>query len=157
MSTNKVSNTENVIDSRTIIARIEELESLRDDWQSENELPDYIPTDTTTDDEIKAWSDEQMEKWSEWEDSEDGQELKALTALAKQCEGCGDWRYGETLIRDSYFQEYAEQLADDLGYMEGEKSNQWPFTCIDWEKAAGELQYDYSQVGFDGVDYWIRS
>jgi hypothetical protein len=33
----------------------------------------------------------------------------------------------------------------------------WPFTCIDWEQAASELQMDYSAVDFDGVIYWIRS
>jgi hypothetical protein len=33
----------------------------------------------------------------------------------------------------------------------------WPLTCIDWERAARELAYDYSSVSFDGTDYYIRS
>ena len=33
----------------------------------------------------------------------------------------------------------------------------WPFNCIDWEKAAEELQQDYMSIDFDGVTYWMRS
>jgi antirestriction protein len=59
------------------------------------------------------------------------------------------------LIRDSYFEDYAQELADDLGLLQ--KGSTWPYTCIDWEQAARELQMDYSMVTFDGVDYWVRS
>lgn len=92
-------------------------------------------------------------------DTEDNAELNALMSLAEEGEGAADWHYGETLIRDSYFQEYAENLADELGYLEqGAQGAQptWPFTCIDWEKAADELQTDYFSVDFDGITYWIR-
>lgn len=92
-------------------------------------------------------------------DTEDNAELNALMSLAEEGEGAADWHYGETLIRDSYFQEYAESLADELGYLEqGSQGAQptWPFTCIDWEKAADELQTDYFSVDFDGITYWIR-
>jgi hypothetical protein len=36
-------------------------------------------------------------------------------------------------------------------------SNSWPYTGIDWERAARELQYDYSLVSFGDTDFWIRS
>ncbi len=86
---------------------------------------------------------------------EDKAELKALKELAEEAEGyCGDWKYGATLIRDSYFEEYAEQLAEDIGAIQ--KGASWPNTCIDWEKAADELKQDYTCVDFDGVDYWVR-
>lgn len=65
----------------------------------------------------------------------------------------GDW-YPVTLIRDSHFEAYAEQLADDIGAINAELS--WPNNCIDWERAARELQMDYSTVEFDGVTYWYR-
>jgi len=29
--------------------------------------------------------------------------------------------------------------------------------CIDWERAAKELRYDYTTVNFDGEDYLIRA
>lgn len=78
--------------------------------------------------------------------------LVALTADASDY--AEDWEYGVTLIRDSYFQTYAEELADDIGAVPADVS--WPLTCIDWEQAARELQQDYTCVDFDGVTYWVR-
>ena len=123
------SNTDDIIDSRDIIARIEELEEAEMASQDE-ETP--IP----------------MEE-------EEAKELKILRALAEEAEGyASDWKYGEVLIRDSYFREYAEQLADDIGAIPPDAD--WPLTCIDWEQAARELQQDYTSIDFDGETYWIR-
>lgn len=88
-------------------------------------------------------------------DKDDIEELQNLKDLADQASGyAADWIYGETLIRDSYFQQYAEELAEDIGAINRDAS--WPNTCIDWEQAAHELQMDYTSVSFDGMDYWIR-
>ena len=122
-----ISNSDDVVDSRDVIARIDELQTEKDS---------FLPAD-------------------EWEESEEGVELKALLSLAEQAEGCADWTYGESLIRDSYFEEYAQELAEDIGAIN--KDSTWPNDCIDWEKAAGELQYDYTSVEWDNVTYWIRS
>jgi hypothetical protein len=58
-----------------------------------------------------------------------------------------------TMIAESYFKEYAQELADDLGLIDAAV---WPLTCIDWEHAAKELRYDYTGVTYDGTDYLIR-
>jgi len=154
--TTEISNMDDVIDSRDVIAKIKELESLRDDWQSENELPDYLDTDTTEGNNLaNDWKDSDFDKWAEWDETDEGHELKVLIALQNNANGSPDWEYGETLIRDSYFVDYAQELAEDVCEMP--RDIKWPYTCIDWEKAASELQYDYMQVNFDGVDYWIRA
>ena len=57
-------------------------------------------------------------------------------------------------VRDSYFVKYAQELADDLCAARGALVR-WPFTCIDWQEAADELQQDYYDVDFDGVTYWV--
>ncbi len=129
---NTISNFDDVIDSRDVIARIEELEGevLNDDGviDQSNEDADY------------------RDKCGE---------LAALQALADEASGyAADWQHGETLIRDSYFKDYAMELADDIGAIDNNAS--WPLTCIDWDQAARELQMDYSAVDFDGVTYWIR-
>jgi len=86
---------------------------------------------------------------------EDGEELAALKAFRKEGEDCCcDWPHGATLIRDSYFKEYAQDFAEEIGAIDRDLS--WPNDCIDWEEAAKELQMDYSSIDFDGVDYWIR-
>ena len=85
----------------------------------------------------------------------DDDELKALKELAEEASGSPDWEYGETLIRDSYFENYARELAEDTGAIKGDED--WPLRHIDWEAAADELKNDYFSVDFDGVEYWIRS
>lgn len=88
------------------------------------------------------------------------EELATLRKLIDETRGYGgdhqfegDW-YPGSLIRDSYFETYAEELAEDVGAIS--RDAQWPLGCIDWEKAARELQVDYSTVEYDGVTYWYR-
>jgi hypothetical protein len=85
----------------------------------------------------------------------DADDQKAFEELAKEAEGSPDWEHGETLIRDSYFEDYARELAEDTGMVKGDED--WPLRHIDWEAAADELKNDYFSVDFDGVEYWIRS
>ena len=40
--------------------------------------------------------------------------------------------------------DFAYNTADQLGYLDERKS--WPYNCIDWEQAARELMYDYSEA-----------
>lgn len=87
-------------------------------------------------------------------------ELDDLTDLLDELRGSGgdhqwegDW-FPVTLIRDSYFQDYAQEMAEDIGAISGDAS--WPKNHIDWESAAQELQIDYSSVEFDGTTYWYR-
>jgi hypothetical protein len=88
-------------------------------------------------------------------DKNDLAELTILESVAEESAGYAeDWIHGETLIRDSYFPTYARELADDIGALPDDAA--WPHTCIDWEKAARELQMDYTAVDFAGVTYWIR-
>ena len=88
-------------------------------------------------------------------DEEDAAELAALKSLEEDAEGyCPDWRHGASLIRDTYFEEYARQLAEDIGAID--RNATWPACHIDWEAAAEALQQDYTSVEFDGVTYWVR-
>ena len=93
-------------------------------------------------------------------DDDETEELETLEGLLSDLEGYGgdeqwDGRwYPVTLIRESYFQEYAQELAEDIGAIPKDAS--WPCTCIDWEQAARELRMDYSSVEYDGVTYWYR-
>lgn len=130
-----ISNSDDVIDSRDVIARIEELEDGLQECDTALHNGNCVSTTEEMDDMR--------------------QELAALKALADEAEGyAADWRHGETLIRDSYFQDYAQELAEDIGAINA--NAQWPNNCIDWEQAARELQMDYTAVDFDGVTYWIR-
>lgn len=159
----EITNSEDIIDSRNVIDRISYLEderaALADEVDNAKQTyEDAIdPTSCLGKEEKKEAKDNwktAIEKLTEYDESDEGRELKALKALQDDCEGYSDWKHGATLIRDLYFEQHAKELAEDLGDM---KDDRWPYTHIDWERAADELKQDYSAVDFDGVEYWIRS
>jgi antirestriction protein len=128
----EINSSDDQIDVRDVIARIEELENDRGDtehaaWAAEN------PTDAA--------------------------ELELLSALMGELAGYdgdeqwrGDW-YPITLIRDSYFVEAMQELCEDIGdFPNGVPS----YYVIDWEATARNLRVNYSSVEFDGVTYWYR-
>ena len=119
-------NTDDVIDSRDVIFHI-------------NDLRDDIENAETDDDR------ELVEG-----------ELAPLLELAEEGETLEDWEYGVQLVRDSYFTTFAEEFANDIGAIDEKATSGWPLYCIDWERAASELQMDYTPVEFDGVTYWAR-
>lgn len=199
-----ITNSEDVIDSRDIIDRIEELQEKRQPWAAGWNMPGYMPDsepaafsgwesarsylrdeieraaeETDNKEEAKALQEtaERVDALNDGDefgettgtyhwwltnlgadaglDRDESEELAALEKLTEEASDyAADWDYGETLIRDSYFKEYAQQLADDIGAINPDA--RWPNNCIDWERAARELQSDYTAVDFDGVTYWVR-
>ena len=149
---------DNIIYSRDVIARIEELETERAALQKTVYEWENAIGDTDEEDEKQAAAEELGRAeidLEEWDASDAADELRILRALADEASGyAADWYDGETLIRDSYFTYYAMQLAEDIGAID--RNAVWPNTYIDWDQAASELQMDYSAVDFDGVTYWIR-
>lgn len=150
MNNKEISNNDDVIDSRDVIKRIEELQDEKDEFIINESMID--------ENESPSWGDiaeANANAESKWDESEEGEELKVLLALAEQAESyASDWQYGEQLIRDSYFKEYAKEFAWEIDAID--KDSTWPNNCIDWEQAANELQSDYTSIEFDGVTYWIR-
>lgn len=113
-------NYQDVLDSRDIIERLDELRGME-----------------KLDDNEKA-------------------ELEALDKLESECQGCGDWDHGETLIHSSYFEEYARELVNDCGYIPDDLP-WWITDAIDWEKIADNVKLDYCEVDYAGQTFFIRS
>jgi len=107
MRTSEITNSKKVIDSRDVIARIEYLQAEKDQAQ-----------------------EDQGDEWNEqlYNDTDEGAELKALLALQEEASASLDWRYGEALIHDDYFEDYARELADDCGMVD--RNAKWPNTHI---------------------------
>jgi hypothetical protein len=131
-------NGEDIIDVRDIIERIEELESDRDDYMGEAAFTD--PT----------WASKEPEAFAE---------LAQLTAIMEDMKGYGgdeQWRgdwYPVTLIRESYFTDYCQELCEDIGAV----PRDFPvYIEIDWEATARNFMVDYSTVEIDGVTYFYR-
>lgn len=154
----EISNSDDVIDSREVIERIEELETERSDlsdaWDEARTARDETAEEDT---EAHAAATKVVidarTALQDW-DSDYGDELKALQALQDEAEGYApDWKHGATLVRDSYFTEYAEELCKDIGDMPKEIPS---YIVIDWEATAENIKQDYTSVEFDSVTYWIR-
>lgn len=125
--TQPIDTSNDLIDSRDIIARIAELSDQRDDWTGSQ--ADWLATD-------------------------EGHELEALETLAGEAEGyADDWHHGVTLIRDTYFVEYVQDLLVDCGTI---PSNLPSWVELDWEATAKNVQVDYTAVELDGITYWVR-
>ena len=94
------------------------------------------------------------------DDEDEKAEAATLRALLDECQGNGgdaEWRgawYPVTLVRDSYFVEYAQELADEIGAID--RDAKWPCNHIDWDAAARDLRQDYTSIDFDGVTYLTR-
>jgi hypothetical protein len=69
--------------------------------------------------------------------------------------GIPGWPYGETLIAERYFVEYAKQLADDIGAVNDDQG--WPLSFIDWDAAAEALMADYIELEVLGSTYLARA
>jgi hypothetical protein len=83
------------------------------------------------------------------------EELDALLELETEIgslEGCAS--NGVYFIDEDYFEDYARELAYDIGAIDSDTS--WPCTHIDWEAAADELRMDYTEVEFEGNNYLVR-
>lgn len=158
---NTPTNYDNVIDSRDIITAIESLESDIQDLTDEMDELDANGDGATGHGDGSTRYSELRDERTDLE-----AELAPLKAFADEASEVSDWEYGETFIRDDYFQDYAEELARDCApskeiadLLDGSHDLGWPFTSmtIDWEQAARELRYDYTGYDFDGVTYWARA
>ena len=89
------------------------------------------------------------------EEFKDG-DYTTLKEFCKDLENSiSDYLHGETLIKESYFTEYAQDLAEDLGYTS--RDVHWPYTHIDWEAAAEDLKQDYTSFEVGGYTYYARA
>ena len=116
-----ITNTQDIIDSRDIIERIEEVES---------GLVMGCGGDVA--------------------------ELKTLKNIVDQASGCGDFVHGESLICESYFTEYCKQLCEDIEAIPADLP--WYIASnIDWDGVAEDIKQDYTEIDFDGINYFMRA
>jgi hypothetical protein len=136
-----VRNTDDVIDSRDVIARIEEIEDVRDSClDASNDI-----TEDCGDSDCPRHNDDVEEEYA------------SLKKFAEQGENFSDWLYGETFVRDSYWVKYTEELIDECYELPSQDGWPYCFMKMDYEAAADSLQVDYTNIDFDGVTYWARA
>lgn len=120
-----------VIDTRDMIERFEELES------------EYLAFDTP--EQVKNWSD--LEEFTIL-----GSTLEELKGNGGDEQWQGDW-YPITLIAESHFTDYCVDLLDDCGDLPRDLPS---YIAIDWDKTADNLKVDYSEIEIGGSTYLYR-
>ena len=143
MKTNEIYNTMDIIDTRDIVSRLEELQEWLDTYQKDVEAAETP--------EEKEQAQEALDDFcADYEE-----ELKQLKALHNEWKDqIPDWEHGEALIHEDFFTEYCEEMCKDIGYVSSDVP--W-FIVIDWEKTAEHIKIDYTEIDFDGQTYYIRA
>ena len=141
--TNAISNLDDTIDSRDVIARIEELEDKFNEYNEDmieaahvegRKIPDPLT--------IEDWADL----------FEEGEELQELKVLAAQGEDYApDWKYGALLIHEDYFETAMDEMLEDCGDIPRDLPS-WMTITYDYDA----LKMDYTTIDFDGQTYYIR-
>lgn len=153
-----------IIDSRDIIERIDELEILEQDIKdAKEELAEIDAEDPEVwgdcyDEDRQTRRDALAEAEADFT-AEEREELETLRELQDEASSAADWQYGETLIHEDYFTDYIKELVDDCYEMpKGFESGAWPWRhmAMDWEAAAEEAKQDYFTAEYDGHTYYIR-
>jgi len=87
-------------------------------------------------------------------DESDKEELELLRAVNEDGQNYSDWEHGESLINDSYWVDYVQEMLEDTGDIPKDLPN---YIVIDWESTARNIQYDYVSIDVGGTDFWIRN
>lgn len=131
MSNTAFDGTDDFFDSREVIERIEELEEVGTDTNSEG-----------TEFDADRLCDEFREEYD------------ALIELRDEAEGnIADWGYGETFISDHAFTDYMMELLSDIGYLPADLPG---WIVIDEEETASNMKEDYAAFEFRGTTYYAR-
>jgi hypothetical protein len=122
-------------DSRDVQERIDELElEIETNQKNLTELDEAAAIEELTE-----------------ETAELREELNILQAVKDDVDS-SEWPDGMTFIRTDEFENYARELAEDIGTIS--KDSSWPIYHIDWAAATEELAQDYSIATLGDYDYY---
>ena len=149
---------QDIIDSRDIIAHLDEIQEAVDTLDEEIVEKDEEQAQTDNgqvydvlNHEIRLLEreKEEIEQYRSWLDSE-----------LDEATGSPDWIRGEALIHEDYFEEYIKQLIHDCFEMPSDmKSGDWPYRhmYIRYDAAASEAKIDYIETEIAGETFFIRA
>lgn len=126
------------LDTRDLQARLEELESEREDFQN--------TVDDAEEGEEKQTAQEELDVW----DAENLEELEALRELKDEV---SEWNDGNTLIPEEDWIDYVQELLIDIGDLP--RNIPW-YIEIDWDRTAENIAQDYGKVDYLGTTYYYR-
>ena len=158
MRTDEITNSADILDSRNIQERYDDLTQTIEDAFSDAGRDSF--------DFLAAWDKDEKKTGAIVEylikrDLLDESEFEEWTLIRyvfiDNMSDFYEWDDGMVFLRNSYMNEdWAEQEMEDLGYL----SRDLPYPIRDNINFAGileDLRNDYNELDFDGVTYWYRN
>lgn len=160
-----------IIDTRDLHDRLEELrdlqgavESAREEVEEKKgEIESLRADEPGTTEEREEWEEkvetleneleELADKLTAAQDSFNDDEQKELAELESLSEEVSEWKDGATMIPESKFTDYCQELLVDTGDLPKDLPH---YIEIDWDKTANNLSADYSEVEYQGTTYLVR-
>ena len=162
------------LDSRDIQKEIDNIEGLKNDYESdletlndelndlESELYDIENEEDYTDkqNDIDNKLEEIAEKENEIQDCEleykrYSEELEELEALKEEIESNSDegFEYGIQLIHENYIDDYLDELLDSCGYIPKDLPS---WIKIDWGVTYDNMKEDYNEIELNGNTFYVH-
>lgn len=137
----------NVLDTRDLIEKREELkEKIFNDFLEC--FPQYEDMTDSYDDILME--EEEIQDWKEgW--SEEIEHIEEIDSIEEEIGS--EFDYGTTLIDEYDMEEYVKDLLEELGYIPKDFPS---WIEIDWSATADNVKQDYSEVTYQGTEYFYR-
>ena len=162
------------LDSRDIQFEIDNIEGLKNDYESDleslndelndlqNELydieneEDYTDKRIDIDNKLEAIAEKENEiQDCEFEYNRYSEELAELEALKEEIESDSDegFEYGIQLIHESDIDDYLNEMLVDCGYIPKDMPS---WIVIDWQATYDNMKEDYNEIELNGNTFYIR-
>ena len=138
----------NTLDTRNLAERREALKQEILDSFLEH-FPHY--EEMTESFEDIRFEEEEIESWKEYFEDE-LKEIEEIDSI--EVELGSEFEYGVTLVDVDDWEEYVEELLEDIGYIPKDFPS---WIEIDWEATANNVKVDYTEVTYQGNSYLGRA
>ena len=148
------------LDSRDIQEEIDNIEGLKNDYESDleslnDELNDLQNEQNELNDlQNKLYLKEHEIQECEFEYNRYSEELAELEALKDEIESNSDegFEYGIQLIHENYIDDYLDELLEACGYL----PKDLPYWIeIDWQATYDNMKEDYNEIELNGNTFYV--
>ena len=162
------------IDSRDIQEEIDNIEGLKNDYESDleslndelndlqNELydieneDDYADKQSDIDNKLEEIADKENEiQDCEFEYNRYSEELAELESLKEEISNNSDegFEYGIQLIHENDIDDYLHSMLEDCGYIPKDMPS---WIKIDWQATYDNMKEDYNEIELNGNTFYVR-
>lgn len=162
------------LDSRDIQEEINNIEGLKNDYESDleslndelndlqNELydieneDDYADKQNDIDSKLEEIADKENEiQDCEFEYNRYSEELAELESLKEEIESNSDegFEYGIQLIHENDIDDYLHSMLEDCGYIPKDMPS---WIKIDWQATYDNMKEDYNEIELNGNTFYVR-